>query len=97
MDFETRRALRKQVDSAVRKRLKIKTSTRASTKPVAQSPGKTWTDDAIHEALRKIAEIAEVPVTELRLADYCRIRDANPSLGPERQCLRRRGIKLVTR
>jgi len=96
MDHDTRVAVRRQIDSTMRKRLGLPQVVRASTTQ-RQSTGKTWTDDEIQAALRKVSELSGEPLDKLTLATYCRIRDANPHLGPTRKILRQRGVKLLTR
>lgn len=89
MDSATRMHVRRQIDAAVRRKNGIPARRVVVTRE-ARSTGTTWSDDAIANALERVADLYECSVDELRLRDYRKAIADHPGIAPAINTLKTR-------
>lgn len=82
MDGTTRKTMKLQIDSAMRKRMGLPERTAVKVEPRHGSRQARWTDESIELALQRVADSLGVPRAELTLAQYRNARTGNPDVGP---------------
>jgi hypothetical protein len=91
MDFDTRIAVRRQIDAVMRKRIGIPQAQVSVTRSRKQGDaGRRWDDGQVLASLQGVAAAEGVPLTKLTTAAYRRRRDADPSIGLSLNALRPR-------
>jgi hypothetical protein len=90
MDRSTRIAVRRQIDSVMRKRLGLRQVKHVSTIPKRSHKHGVWKDGEIATALKRIADQEGCPIEELQLRVYRRYIQADPGCAPSMNTIKGR-------